>query len=110
MSGKPTTAAVRRASRPQPAADARAQAQQHRAEVALRLRRVEGQIRGVLALLEREASCETVAQQLAAARKALDRAFFQMMACSLEMEVDTSDRSQLRQRIAETAQLLAKYA
>ena len=76
-----------------------------------RLRRVEGQIRGVLAMMEDQKSCESIAQQLAAARKALDRAFFEMMACSLEQDIgDGSDGDELRARIAAKTQLLMKYA
>lgn len=83
----------------------------HQQEVMHRLRRVEGQIRGVLAMMEQDQPCDAIAQQLSAARKALDRAFYEMMACSLEMEIDEAANSKvLRQRIAEKARLLAKYA
>lgn len=83
----------------------------HQQDVVNRLRRVEGQIRGVLAMIDDNESCDAIAQQLAAARKALDRAFYEMLACSLEMELsETSDRELLCQRIAEKTRLLAKYA
>jgi CsoR family transcriptional regulator, copper-sensing transcriptional repressor len=59
----------------------------HQHEVMHRLRRVEGQIRGILQMMEKDEPCDAIAQQLSAARKALDRAFYEMMACSLEMEV-----------------------
>lgn len=49
-----------------------------------RLARVEGQLRGVQKLIAEEQDCEKIAQQLSAARKALDKAFFQMVACMLE--------------------------
>lgn len=80
----------------------------HQEDVKNRLRRVEGQIRGVLAMIEKEAPCDAIAQQLSAARKALDRAFYEMMACSLEMDLPGDTRT--RERIAETTRLLAKYA
>ena len=44
----------------------------HQQDVMHRLRRVEGQIRGVLGMMEKEEPCDAIAQQLAAARKALD--------------------------------------
>jgi CsoR family transcriptional regulator, copper-sensing transcriptional repressor len=47
----------------------------------LRLKRVEGQLRGIQKLIETDADCEKVAQQLAAARKALDKSFFAMVGC-----------------------------
>ena len=49
-----------------------------------RLARVEGQIRGINKLLENEADCKAVAQQMTAARKALDKAFFTMVGCMIE--------------------------
>ncbi|MDD0813475.1 metal-sensing transcriptional repressor [Curvibacter sp. HBC28] len=49
-----------------------------------RLARVEGQLRGVQRLIEEEADCEQIAQQLAAARKALDKSFFNMVGCMIE--------------------------
>jgi DNA-binding FrmR family transcriptional regulator len=47
----------------------------------LRLKRVEGQLRGIQRLIETEADCEKVAQQMAASRKALDKAFFTLVGC-----------------------------
>jgi CsoR family transcriptional regulator, copper-sensing transcriptional repressor len=47
----------------------------------LRLKRVEGQLRGIQRLIEDDTDCEKVAQQLAAARKALDKSFFMMVGC-----------------------------
>lgn len=83
---------------------------QHRHAVVMRLKRVEGQIRGVMAMIDADASCDAVAQQLAAARKALDRAFYEMMACDFEQEiVRSSDQAQLARRLAEKTRLLAKY-
>lgn len=84
---------------------------QHRRDLVMRLRRVEGQIRGVMAMIETEVPCDAVAQQLAAARKALDRAFYEMMACDFEREIiRSSDSAQLAKRLAEKTRLLAKYS
>lgn len=47
----------------------------------LRLKRVEGQLRGIQRLIEAEEDCEKVAQQMAASRKALDKAFFTLVGC-----------------------------
>ena len=52
-----------------------------------RLARVEGQIRGIQAMIRRGDQCEAVAQQFAAARKALDKAYQEMLACLLEETV-----------------------
>ena len=45
-----------------------------------RLARIEGQLRGLQKLIQAEAESEQVAQQMTAARKALDKAFFAMVA------------------------------
>jgi len=47
----------------------------------MRLKRVEGQLRGIQKLIEADTDCEKVAQQLSAARKALDKTFFAMVGC-----------------------------
>lgn len=94
-----------------PAAPLTANDRPHQQEVMHRLRRVEGQIRGVLAMMEQDQPCDAIAQQLSAARKALDRAFYEMMACSLEMEISAGgSEAELRERIAEKTRLIAKYA
>lgn len=66
-----------------------------------RLARVEGQLRGVQRLIDSEANCEKIAQQLAAARKALDKSFFTMVGCMIEQGDLPGD---------EVAKMLAKFA
>jgi CsoR family transcriptional regulator, copper-sensing transcriptional repressor len=52
--------------------------------ICMRLARVEGQLRGLQRQIEEEEDCQKIAQQLSAARKALDKAFFTMVACVIE--------------------------
>jgi DNA-binding FrmR family transcriptional regulator len=66
-----------------------------------RLARVEGQLRGLQRLIDEDADCEKVAQQLSAARKALDKSFFAMVACIIE-QGETSPE--------EVAAMLTKFA
>jgi CsoR family transcriptional regulator, copper-sensing transcriptional repressor len=66
-----------------------------------RLHRAEGQVRAVARLIEAGEPCEAVAQQLTAARRALDRAFFALVGCAVEHGEVAPD---------EVAALLAKYA
>lgn len=66
-----------------------------------RLARVEGQLRGVQRLIAEDADCETVAQQLSAARKALDKSFFAMVACIIEQGEMSSE---------DVAAMLTKFA
>lgn len=58
----------------------------HRSALVLRLKRVEGQLRGVQAMIEAGADCERIAHQLTASRRALDKAFFNMLSCAIEAD------------------------
>jgi DNA-binding FrmR family transcriptional regulator len=53
-------------------------------DVVRRLRRAEGQIRGVIAMLEDGRDCADVVTQLSAASRALDRAGFKIIASGLQ--------------------------
>ncbi|MGO8685891.1 MAG: metal-sensitive transcriptional regulator [Candidatus Dormibacteria bacterium] len=53
-------------------------------EVLKRLRRAEGQIRGVIGMLEDGRECADVITQLAAVSRALDRAGFRLIASGLQ--------------------------
>ena len=53
-------------------------------DVVKRLRRAEGQIRGVIAMLETGRDCADVVTQLAAVSRALDRAGFKIIASGLQ--------------------------
>ncbi|CBL45014.1 Hypothetical protein HDN1F_14310 [gamma proteobacterium HdN1] len=52
-----------------------------------RLARVEGQIRGLQKLIREGKDCELVIQQMSASRKALDKAFQEMLACIIEQNI-----------------------
>lgn len=58
----------------------------HKSELVLRLKRIEGQLRGIQAMIESGADCEKVAQQLSASRRALDKAFFNVLACAIDTD------------------------
>ena len=65
-----------------------------------RLRRAQGQISGIIKMIEEGRDCEEVVTQLAAVSKALDRAGFSIIATGLEQCVaDDSPQSQDRDRI-----------
>jgi DNA-binding FrmR family transcriptional regulator len=83
---------------------------QQKTDMLKRLARVEGQLRGVQKLIEADADCEKVLQQMTASRKALDRAFYEMMACLIESSVVSDDARALPERMSEIRELLSKYA
>jgi DNA-binding FrmR family transcriptional regulator len=64
------------------------------ADVIVRLRRLEGQIRGIQRLVDEGAECRKVVTQLAAARGALDRVGFRLMAAAM---ADTSGDADLEE-------------
>jgi DNA-binding FrmR family transcriptional regulator len=67
----------------------------------LRLKRAEGQLRGIQKLIESDADCEKVAQQLAAARKALDKTFFSLVGCVIAQgEVPPDDVADMLTRFS----------
>lgn len=74
-----------------------------------RLARVEGQVRGIRRMVGADAPCEDIALQLAAARKALDRAFYEMVSCMIRME-GPSGTAARNQRAKKVAELLSRFA
>ena len=73
----------------------------HKKALCARLARAEGQLRGLQKLVQADADAEKVAQQMAAARKALDKAFFSMVAGLIAEGNVGSD---------EVAELLGRFA
>jgi DNA-binding FrmR family transcriptional regulator len=84
----------------------------HKGALVMRLKRVEGQLRGVQAMIEAGEDCEKVAQQLAACRKALDKAFFNVLACALQAGPEGASRAApapVEAKLRHAAELLAKF-
>ncbi len=59
-----------------------------RTDILNRLKRAEGQLRGVQRMIDEGEPCLKVAQQLSAVRKALDSTFVRMTVCYIEQELD----------------------
>ncbi|PZT77179.1 MULTISPECIES: metal-sensitive transcriptional regulator [unclassified Streptomyces] len=68
-----------------------------------RLKRAQGQIAGIIKMIEEGRDCEDVITQLAAVSRALDRAGFAIIATGLQQcmaeEQPTVDRNQMRTRL-----------
>lgn len=79
-----------------------------------RLARIEGQLRGVqklIAQIETAIDCDSAAQQMAAARKALDRAFVHLLTSTLVTQTaDSSNKEDASNRAQQIAVLLNKFA
>ncbi|WP_270182399.1 metal-sensitive transcriptional regulator [Alkalihalobacillus sp. CinArs1] len=79
-------------------------------EMKNRLKRVEGQIRGVLRMLEEEKDCKDVITQLSASRTAIDRTIGLIVGSNLEecirMQLDKGESTE--EVVKEAVNLLVK--
>jgi DNA-binding FrmR family transcriptional regulator len=80
---------------------------EHQRDIVNRLRRIEGQVRALVDMVESGRPCEDVAQQMSAARKAMDKAFYRMMACTVMEAVSGTDSEADVER---STRILEKYA
>ncbi len=62
-------------------------------DIIRRLRRVEGQVRGLQQMLEENRDCREIVTQLSAANKALEQAGFVLVAAGLTWCLEDPDRS-----------------
>jgi CsoR family transcriptional regulator, copper-sensing transcriptional repressor len=87
---------------------------QQKKDLLNRLARIEGQLRGVqklIALAAEPADCEAVAQQMAAARKALDRSFVQLLTSTVVTHSEAAEDVEAARAVAtRLAALLDKFA
>jgi len=94
--------------------EGRALSAQQKKDLLNRLARVEGQLRGIqklVALADAPSDCEAVAQQMAAARKALDRSFVQLLTASIVTHTgNAADLEEARASAAQLAALFNKFA
>jgi DNA-binding FrmR family transcriptional regulator len=85
----------------------------HKKELIHRLRRVEGQLRGIQAMIEKGSDCEAITQQLSASRRALDKAFYHVLSCAIQSGGDvpagTPGKAVVDKRLEHAAELLAKF-
>lgn len=82
----------------------------HQKDVVNRLRRIEGQVRGLIEMIQSGRSCEEVAIQMSAARKAMDKTFYRMMACSvMEAVYDSKSEAQTIVEVERSARMLEKF-
>ena len=85
-----------------------------RTDLLNRLKRAEGQLRGVQRMVEAGDSCLDIAGQMAAVRKALDAAYVRMTVCFMQQELqsrlapDAKRGQQLSSLLDEVQTLLGK--
>jgi CsoR family transcriptional regulator, copper-sensing transcriptional repressor len=76
--------------------------EENKAQVLARLKRAEGQLRAVTRMVEREDDC---------VRKALDRAFYDLLACAMRKQFTGLglDSPRARSELAHMTELLTRY-
>jgi CsoR family transcriptional regulator, copper-sensing transcriptional repressor len=90
--------------------------QQARTDVLNRLRRAEGQLRGIQRMVEEGDNCLKIGQQFSAVRKALDSTYLRMTVCFLEQELnariqpDAAQKTDLDLMIKDMETLLARIS
>lgn len=87
---------------------------QQKKDLLNRLARIEGQLRGVqklVGLAAEPADVDAVAQQMAAARKALDRSFVQLLTGAIQTQTgNAANLEEARARAVHLAAMLDKFA
>jgi DNA-binding FrmR family transcriptional regulator len=87
---------------------------QARVDVLNRLRRAEGQIRGIHRMVEAGEDCLKIGQQFSAVRKALDSTYLRMTVCFMEqqlserMQPDPAQKADLDLMLKDMETLLAR--
>ena len=85
-----------------------------RSDLLNRLRRAEGQLRGIQRMIEEDQPCLDIANPMAAVRKALDSTYMRMTVCFMQQELQarlgTSEaaEAQLDAVLSDVQELLAK--
>jgi DNA-binding FrmR family transcriptional regulator len=83
----------------------------HEKDMVNRLRRIEGQVRGLVEMIQTGRSCEEVATQMSATRKAMDKAFYRMMTGTLiEAIQESKTDEEAIMEVERSARLLEKFA
>lgn len=79
-------------------------------DVVARLKRVQGQLGGVVRMIEAGEDCAAVVTQLAAASKALDRAGFKIIATGMRQCIAQDDRGEAGVDVAQLEKLFLSLA
>ncbi len=79
-------------------------------DVIVRLRRIEGQVRGLQRLVDEGADCAQIVTQLAATKGALDRVGFKLMASGMRHCVNGDDPKSSEADFTELEQLFLKLS
>jgi CsoR family transcriptional regulator, copper-sensing transcriptional repressor len=77
-------------------------------DIQVRLRRIEGQIRGIIGMLADGKSCEQVVTQILAARAAMDGVATEVLKCHITEALDEDTSPEARAAVLRAVALLAR--
>ncbi len=77
-------------------------------DVQMRLRRIEGQIRGIIGMLAEGKPCEDVVTQILAARAAMDRVAMEVLKCQVEEALTERPPAEARETVLRALSLINK--
>lgn len=77
-------------------------------DIQIRLRRIEGQIRGIIGMIANGKSCEDVVTQILAARAAMDRVAMELLKCQVDEALTGRSPAEARETVIRTLNLLNK--
>lgn len=75
-------------------------------DLQMRLRRVEGQIRGIIGMLDDGKSCEQVVTQILAARAAMDSVAMELLRCQVDEAMRDRSPADARETVLRALNLL----
>ncbi len=90
--------AAPRASRSRRVTDALSLDAETTADLLARLHRIEGQVRAIASMIEKRRDCHSIAQQMGAAKSALERATVHLMTSTLIQCLRPNERGEVDQR------------
>lgn len=77
-------------------------------DLQMRLRRIEGQIRGIIGMLAEGKSCEEVVTQILAARAGMDRVAAEVLKCHVSETLSSQPPDEAREAILRAITLINK--
>jgi CsoR family transcriptional regulator, copper-sensing transcriptional repressor len=77
-------------------------------DLQMRLRRIEGQIRGIIGMLENGKSCEDVVTQILAARAGMESVAAEVLRCNIMDAMSSRSPDEAREAVLRAITLLAR--
>ncbi|HEY7782634.1 MAG TPA: metal-sensitive transcriptional regulator [Ktedonobacterales bacterium] len=79
-------------------------------DIQLRLRRIEGQIRGIIGMLADGKPCEQVVTQILAARAAMDRVAIEVLRCHIDETLKDRPPDEARDAVMRALELINRVS